>query len=57
MAATIAFPMSAFDLLNHNFAVPAFFVALLLALATLPFRQQRPRTPVVWAQGAIKFIA
>lgn len=47
------------DLLNHllNFAAPAFFVALLLVLATWPFKSKRPGTPAVWAQAAINFIA
>ena len=51
--------MSAFDLINHllNFAAPAFFVALLLALATWPFKPKRPGAPAVWAQAAINFIA
>ena len=51
--------MSPLLLLDHllNFAAPAFFVALLLALATWPFRRKRPGTPGVWAQTAINFIA
>lgn len=51
--------MSALDLLNHllNFAAPAFFVALLLALATWPFRSKRPGAQGLWAQAAINFVA
>ncbi len=51
--------MPALDLLNHlpNFAAPALFVALLLALATWPFKSKRPGAPAVWAQAAINFIA
>lgn len=54
-----AFLMSAIDLFNHlfNFAAPALFVALLLALATWPFKSKRPGAPAVWAQAAINFIA
>ncbi len=51
--------MPPLDLLDHliNFAAPAFFVALTLALASRLFKKKRPGRPGLWAQAAIVFIA
>ncbi len=51
--------MSVFDLLNHlfNFAAPALFVALLLAVVSRIFKRGRPLAQTLWAQAAINFAA
>ncbi len=51
--------MSALDLLIHllNFAAPAFFVALLLALLFRAFMRKRSAAVSLWAQLGVNFAA
>lgn len=49
--------MGPFDLLNHllNFMTPAFFIAVVLALAGRAFMRKSAGTPALWKQMALSF--
>jgi len=51
--------MSPLTLIDHllNFAAPAFFVALALALLTRWLMRRNPAAPGFWAQAALNFVA
>lgn len=50
--------MGPFDLLNHllNFAAPALWIAVLLALVARIFIRKQPLATALYAQAAINFI-